>query len=204
MIYDINVNSLIKNYFNLYLNNKFLNCKYISRKKKRVSLNKIYVSKAEIKHTNSKAIITIFVYNKEKLSLLNKIKKLKNFLIKKLLLLFVINKNLYKDNMNNFNSKAIRLMLYKELILIRRYKLRLNLNKYKFEEKFLYILSGLIKKLYKKKIEFNIISLKSIVFNSDILTNILTLKIRRRKKNASPRPVTAMRTIIDNVKLPAR
>ena len=48
MIYDINVNSLIKNYFNLYLNNKFLNCKYISRKKIRVSLLKIYVSKAEI------------------------------------------------------------------------------------------------------------------------------------------------------------
>ena len=42
------------------------------------SLNKIYASKAEIKHTNNKAILTVYVYNREKISLLKKIKKLKN------------------------------------------------------------------------------------------------------------------------------
>ena len=45
----------------------------MSRKKKRKSYNKIFVSKAEIKHTNSKAIITIYVYNREKLILKKKI-----------------------------------------------------------------------------------------------------------------------------------
>ena len=60
---------------------------YISRKKKRKSFNKIFVSKAEIKHTNSKAIITIYIYNKEKLSLLKKIRKLKKILIKFMVLL---------------------------------------------------------------------------------------------------------------------
>ena len=65
----------------MYFNHKYLNHKYISRKKKRISFNKIFVSKAEIKHTNSKAIVTIYIYNKEKLSLLKKIRKLSNLLV---------------------------------------------------------------------------------------------------------------------------
>ena len=72
-VYDLNINSLIKSYFNLYFNHSYVEHKYISRKRKRKSLNKIFVSKAEIKHTNSKAIITIYIYNREKLTLLKKI-----------------------------------------------------------------------------------------------------------------------------------
>jgi hypothetical protein len=72
-VYDLSINSLIKGYFNMYFNNKCLKHKYISRKKKRRSLNKILASKAEIKHTNTKAIITIYVYNREKITLLKKI-----------------------------------------------------------------------------------------------------------------------------------
>ena len=82
---------LIKSYFNLYFNNKYLNHKYISRKKKRRSFNKIFVSKAEIKHTNSKAFVTIYIYNKEKLSLLNKIRKLSNLLV--IFMVLLIDKN---------------------------------------------------------------------------------------------------------------
>ena len=81
-VYDLNINSLIKSYFNLYFNHKYIEHKYISRKKKRKSFNKIFVSKAEIKHTNSKAIITIYVYNREKLILLKKIRKLKKVFLK--------------------------------------------------------------------------------------------------------------------------
>ena len=73
-VYDLNINFLIKGYFNLYLNNKFLGHKYISRKSKRKSFNRIFVSNAEIKHTNDKAIITIYVFNKERLVLLKKLK----------------------------------------------------------------------------------------------------------------------------------
>ena len=46
----------------------------------RRSLNKIYVSRPEIKHTNSKAIITIYVYNRENIALLKNIRKLKKSL----------------------------------------------------------------------------------------------------------------------------
>lgn len=69
-IYDIITNNLIKNYFNLSFKREFLGAKYIHipeiRKKKRFSLRKIFVSKAEVKHTNSKALINIFIYNKQK------------------------------------------------------------------------------------------------------------------------------------------
>ena len=76
LIYDININNLIKNYYNLYFKYKFLGGgrhKYMSNRWKRKSLQKIYVSKAEVKHTNSKTLISIFIYNKEKMSLLKKI-----------------------------------------------------------------------------------------------------------------------------------
>ena len=46
-------------------------------RKKRLSLSKIYVSKAEVKHTSSKAIITIYTYNKERKSLIKRIYLLK-------------------------------------------------------------------------------------------------------------------------------
>ena len=69
-IYDIRINNLIKNYFNLSFKREFLGAKYIHipemGKKKRFSLRKIFVSKAEVKHTNSKALINIFIYNKQK------------------------------------------------------------------------------------------------------------------------------------------
>jgi hypothetical protein len=82
-VYDLKINSLIKGYFSLFFNNRFLKHKYISRRNKRKSLNKIFVSQAEIKHTNNKALITLYVYNKERLSLLKKIKKLRSFFFKK-------------------------------------------------------------------------------------------------------------------------
>ena len=41
-------------------------------------MNKIYTSKADINHNNNTAILTIFTYNREKISLLNKIKILNN------------------------------------------------------------------------------------------------------------------------------
>jgi hypothetical protein len=92
--------------------------------------------------------------------------------------------SLYKNISSNFYLKTIRALLYKELILLRRFKLKISLNKNKFEEMFLYKLSKLISRLYNKKVELNIINLKSIVFNSDLFTKILTLKLKNKKVNA--------------------
>lgn len=181
-IYDINIYSLIKSYFNSYLNFKFLNDKYISRKKKRKSRNKIYISKAKVKHTNSKAILTIYTYNREKIVLLKKIKKVKNFL--RFLQFLMRKKPLLKKKFATDNN-YLPLKIKKDLKLIRSYSLRLKLNIHKFQEKLLYILSSLVSKYYNKKVEFHIVNMKSFILNSDLFTQILTLKLKRKNKKKS-------------------
>lgn len=289
-------------------------------------MNKIYVSKAEVKHTNSKAIITIYTYNREKLALLKKIKvftpykvgfclfhlsnfykKLQNLNKIKLkikpntnrLFLRSLSKmlspstkspkpnstispktfNLTKDffslaikngfTSDDFNSligginsiidkciekypwlerpskrfdkmcdssiedpsfikgfislimfiveniskldlkgnlfpspdlykKYLHILLLLSAIPFIKYRLRLRLNKYKFEEKILYLLSSLISKYYNKKIEFNIVNMKSLILNSDIFTNILTLKLKKRKAHI----VRLMNIILNRAVLP--
>jgi hypothetical protein len=197
--YDINLNNLIKSYFNLYFNNKFLNLKKgLSRRSIRLSFNKIFLSKAEIKHTSSKAIITLYTYNREKIALEKNIRMLKKSFFNKVL--FFINKsnNTYKNVSNNAFNKFLKHNLNQELMLIRRYKLKLSLNKYKFQELFLFKLSNIISRIYNKKVEFNIINLRSILFNSDIFTNVLTLKIRKKKTNV----LKAMNSILNRTMLP--
>ena len=64
-LYSLRVNTLIKQYLNMYFYHKFIEKKYITRKMKRNSFNRIYVSRSEIKHTNSKALVTIYIYNRQ-------------------------------------------------------------------------------------------------------------------------------------------
>lgn len=201
-IYDININSLIKNYFDLYLNPKLIFKKRKVHKHKYLSLNKIYVSKAEIKHTNNKAILTVYVYNREKISLLKKIKAIKKTFFKKLNILKIIKSKSYFKGTKLIFNKKIKELLYNDLIVIRklffRYKLRLNFNKYKFEETLLFILNNLIIKIYNKKVEFNIVNMKSIFLNSDIFTKLLTLKIQ----NPRVSPPLLIKTFLNKVVLP--
>src|SRR5579875_3485030 len=103
-------------------------------------MNKIYVSNAEIKHTNNKAILTVYTYNREKISLLQKVKFLKKEFLKKIQSLIHTN----KEYLGGIGNKAIKTLLLKELKVLRKYKLRLNLNTYKFEEKLLYKLSNIL------------------------------------------------------------
>jgi hypothetical protein len=201
-LYNININTLVKNYFNLYFNHKFINNKFRSPRIKRLSLNKIFVSKAEIKHTNSKAIVTIYTYNREKRVLLKKIKMIKNLFYKKILSLLYNDDKLNQGKIitgpSGLRLKTILTLLHKELILFRRFKLKLSLNKYKFEEKFLYKLSKLISNFYNKKVEFNLINMKSIVLNSDFFTKILSLRLKNRKANI----IRLMNIILNKVKFP--
>ena len=197
------------------LKNKFLKKKkYRSYRLRSKSLNKIYTSKAEIKHTNNKAILTVYVYNREKISLLKKIRKLKKSFYNNVKLLIWEYKKRLEFNNPKYNKK-IKVFLYynkiynnfkkdllykdKEIInLLRKYKLRLSLNKYKFEEKLLYKLKNFIIKYYNKKVEFNIVNLRSVVFHSDFFTKILTSKFLNRKTNI----LAAMDNILNKAVLP--
>jgi hypothetical protein len=257
-LYDTVISNIIISYFDMYFKNNLLLKSNIPHKLKRLTLRKIYVSKPEIKHTNNKAIITLHVYNKTKLSFLKKIirlirvfikyfysnyynmnynKNLREFIkkvysswnIRKIFLkkvrvgknnfsrrkflrknkikyLFNIfssssekyiklkNNNLLHNNnwlLNliyikyriyiNIHKKIMKFKLYNLLILIRKYKFYFNLNKYKFEDIFLQKLGKLISKIYRKKIEFNIINLRSIGFNTDIFTDFLKNKLKKRR-----------------------
>lgn len=55
-----------------------------------------------------------------------------------------------------------------------------SLNKYKFNKQiFLPNLSKILNKIIKKKIEYNIINVKSITNHTDLFTYALALKLRR-------------------------
>lgn len=64
-------------------------------------------------------------------------------------------------------------MVYKQLLYV---------NKTKFEYLYLQGLINLIRKIYKKNVEFNIINLKYFYFNSDTFSQPLVLKLRIERK----------------------
>jgi hypothetical protein len=67
---------------------------------------------------------------------------------------------------------------------VRTYEYLYILNKYKFERtKLLPLLTRLLNKYIDKKIEYNIINLKSLVYSPDIVTNFINLKIKKLNKS---------------------
>jgi hypothetical protein len=78
MLYlDIIVNKVLKMYFNLN-SNVNLNKRFMRRrtKERHRSANKIFLSKADIKHSNDKIIITLYTYNKTKKFFAKKLSRL--------------------------------------------------------------------------------------------------------------------------------
>ena len=196
--------SIIKSYFNLYNikeQNK-ININNVHIRFKRLSNLKIFVSKAEIKHTNAKATITIYVYNRQKVYLINKINNLLilNKLIEMIKLIEEQNikiseqikkeKNLIncpiilQDTIKIYEDQRYRDFILKSLekkfftIYIKQV---LHFNKSKFEDTYLFKLNNIIRKIYEKNIDFNIVHLKYIHLNSDILTQSIILKLKRKK-----------------------
>ena len=76
VIYDIILNKLIKSYANM-LKDKIV--RMFKRRRsnwKRYSGNKLHISRAELKHTSTNIFITLYVYNKKKLSFYRNIKQI--------------------------------------------------------------------------------------------------------------------------------
>jgi hypothetical protein len=103
--------------------------------------------------------------------------------------------NIYENIYDKFFGKT---HLEKEIITIAYYKLLLNLNKSKFEDKFLLNLKPLISKIYNKEVEFNIINLKAVYLNSDIFTQAISLKLKNRNNGL----LKILRSFLYMVKLP--
>jgi Mitochondrial ribosomal protein (VAR1) len=85
------------------------------------------------------------------------------------------------------------------LSIYNMYSLLLRLNKIKFNDTFLSKLTYLVNKIYKKKIEFNIVNLKKMHLNSDIYTQAVSLKLR----NKDNRLYRILKASLRKVKLPS-
>lgn len=117
---DVNINKIIRSYFNLYFkDHKFVaaspraslgNSKIIKLKRKRKHLRKVYLSNAEIKHTNNKAIITLYTLNREKNILRKKYLaingKLSRYLIRQ-------SYKFYKKNLFRFYKSLNKALIHK-------------------------------------------------------------------------------------------
>ena len=114
--------NFIKNYF--YLFNRKIERK-IRRKKiynrhRKLSINRIFLSKGEFKHTNNKVIITLYIYNKQKNNYLQKLKQryitkfLKNILSFK------------KNNILKFLSYRKKILSNKLILLKKLKKISIN------------------------------------------------------------------------------
>ena len=230
-INDININKLIQSYFDLFFkNSRYLGfTKSMILRKRRTFLRKIFVSNAEIKHTNDKAKITLYTVNREKKNLKEKYTRLYKKLSLKLLERYIylyqnyinniynhlnnkykirneyffernlLNKKSYVKHklnylaiflkLNNLLLKKIWSLLIKKqsrnyVKLLRKYNLLYSLNNFKFNKLILLPkLSSLLTKITGKKIDYNIVNLKSISYNTDIFTKILALKIQKVKGN---------------------
>jgi hypothetical protein len=240
---DVNTNKIIQSYFNLYFkDHKYIGSKkFILLRRRRNFLRRIYVSNAEIKHTNNKAIITLFTVNREKKLLKKKYLKINKKISKNLINRYFL---LYKSNINKiyeilskhkneyaFISDKIskkRFLKYKleylnqfitlkdlylkkiwsviinrywktYLRLLRKYDLMYSLNQYKFNNQILLPkLSNILNKIIGKKIEYNIINLKSIAYNTDLFTQALALKLKKTRMNH----IKSMFSILNRAYLP--
>jgi hypothetical protein len=74
--------------------------KFILLKRRRNFLRRIFTSNAEIKHTNNKIIITLYVLNRERNVLKKKYLKMNNIINKKLIRQFF---SLYKHNLKKIH-----------------------------------------------------------------------------------------------------
>jgi len=105
----------IRNYFYLY-NRKIeskIRRKKIYNRRRKLSINRIFLSKGEFKHTNNKVIITLYIYNKQKNNYLLKLRKryLSKFLIN---ILSLKKKNAIKS-LSRKNILSNKLILLKKL-----------------------------------------------------------------------------------------
>jgi hypothetical protein len=94
---------LLKSYFNIYSLKleKLTKPIVTSVVKKRLSTKRPYLSRAELKHTNTKIIITMYIYNSEYEFIQDKIKTIKKIRINKFLRLFLLKKEKDSKEISN-------------------------------------------------------------------------------------------------------
>ena len=115
IVYDLITNKLFATYFNMLIDKIKILYKRRRDNKSRYSANKIYVSRAEFKHSNTKLLIIISMYNKQKSILLRKTRKV--IYIKRMYKLLVELKDKYvvkfKDVLTKLKSLVDKSRMFK-------------------------------------------------------------------------------------------
>ena len=162
-----------KAFFNIYIYNA--EKRYLINKLKKINM----LSKSKLR----KSLFRKKIYKIKK-------KASKIFILTKKIFFF-LEKTKYNYKNNIWNNKKpiykytilknfIKKSLIKERLNI-KYKYSILANKSKFENTYLYPLHKLISKLIDKKIEFNIINLKYLHLNSNILSHFIAIKVKNKK-----------------------
>lgn len=157
-----------------------------------------FKNKYNLKKINYKKINSFFILNNK---IINNTKYLgpkyinicKKILRENMTLYKYILESIY--NLKKINFSEIRLI--KEINYI-KYKQLLLFNKFKFKSNFLIPLKRILKKIYIKEIEFNIISLKNFHLSGNILSQIVLNKIKNRKNN----PLIVLDKTLRKIKTP--
>lgn len=237
------VNKILKSYFNLSLFHDKIKKKSrrLRIRFRRYTVNRVFLSRAEMKHTNNKVIITLYTYNRNLKYLYYRIRNLLSIIIRKkinkkwkkirvydyhvfyslprkLKLIEKKSLNLIKKiekeksiifkilHWNKFNFKNYKKQIYvnlikkslKKEILYLHYNQMWLLHDYKIKNRFLVGLNSIMRKIYNKKIEFNIVNLKYLHLNSNIFSESIALKLRNREN----RLLKVLNKALKLVKLP--
>lgn len=83
--------------------------------------------------------------------------------------LFIFHKKLLKKSLDKYFLYRCNQQLF-------------NINEYKFNYNYLQFLKKYLEKIYNKNVEFNLINLRRFFLNSDILSESITLKIRKNRR----------------------
>ena len=125
---DKTILRLVKSYFNFYSRKleKKVKSRRLRIRARRLSTNRILVSRAELKHTNDKVIVTIYVYNRQKKYYLNKINKIATIDNIDNLLPEYIKKTIKKSNGPWPSSSIVETVRNKSLYLRSKVKMQKN------------------------------------------------------------------------------
>lgn len=124
----ISAMNIIKGFFSVYNKNleKMLRTKRLLLRFRRLSSNRVYLSKGEFKHNNNNVLISIYIFNRQKHNYLSKLKKiyLKKFLTKSINLnLIKILRSIYTKGLDTLKQvNKDKYLLIKALNIIEKNK----------------------------------------------------------------------------------
>ena len=207
---DLSVINMIKSYFRLF--NKQIEyktrTKKIFKKHRKSSTHKIYLGNQEIEHTNNQVTLDLYLYNRQINNYSMAIKSLKvqylNIFEYYVYLIKSLKGNGWNKTINKYTSTYVENLFFQHLskelkknLLYIYYKQLIYMNKSKYTYVYLQYLKEQIYEIYNKQVKFNLINLKKFYFSSDILSEIITKRISKKRNKITK----YLKSLKDKVKI---